>query len=242
MDQKVLLLTGASRGIGHATVKKFSAEGWRVLTCSRQPFDPRCPWPGGEANHIQIDLADPQRTIDAVDEVKAKLDGRLHALVNNAGISPKGEGGARLSTLTTDLRTWGHVFHVNFFASVVLARALVDELVAAKGAVVNVTSIAGNEVHPFAGAAYATSKAALKALTREMAHDFGPMGVRVNAIAPGEVDTSILSPGTEEIAAALPLRRLGQPSEVADVIHFLCSDASSYVSGTEIEVNGGQHV
>ena len=242
MDQKVLLLTGASRGIGHATVKKFSAEGWRVLTCSRQPFDPRCPWPGGEANHIQIDLADPQRTIDAVDEVRAKLDGRLHALVNNAGISPKGEGGARLSTLTTDLRTWGHVFHVNFFASVVLARALVDELVAAKGAVVNVTSIAGNEVHPFAGAAYATSKAALKALTREMAHDFGPMGVRVNAIAPGEVDTSILSPGTEEIAAALPLRRLGQPSEVADVIHFLCSDASSYVSGTEIEVNGGQHV
>ena len=242
MDQKVLLLTGASRGIGHATVKKFSAEGWRVLTCSRQPFDPRCPWPGGEANHIRIDLADPQRTIDAVDEIKAKLDGRLHALVNNAGISPKGEGGARLSTLTTDLRTWGHVFHVNFFASVVLARALRDELVAAKGAVVNVTSIAGNQVHPFAGAAYATSKAALKALTREMAHDFGPSGVRVNAIAPGEVETSILSPGTEELAEGLPLRRLGQPSEVADVIHFLCSDASSYVSGTEIEVNGGQHV
>ena len=242
MDQKVLLLTGASRGIGHATVKKFSAEGWRVLTCSRHAFDPRCPWPGGEANHIRIDLADPQRTIDAIEEVKGKLDGRLHALVNNAGISPKGEGGGRLSTLTTDLRTWGHVFHVNFFSSVVLARGLRDELVAAKGAVVNVTSIAGNEVHPFAGAAYATSKAALKALTREMAHDFGPLGVRVNAIAPGEVETSILSPGTEELARTLPLRRLGQPSEVADVIHFLCSDASSYVSGTEIEVNGGQHV
>ena len=242
MDQKVLLLTGASRGIGHATVKKFSAEGWRVLTCSRHAFDPRCPWPGGEANHIVIDLADPQRTIEAVDEVKAKLDGRLHALVNNAGISPKGEGGGRLSTLTTDLRTWGHVFHVNFFASVVLARALRDELVEAKGAVVNVTSIAGNQVHPFAGAAYATSKAALKALTREMAHDFGPLGVRVNAIAPGEVETSILSPGTEEMAKELPLRRLGHPSEVADVIHFLCSDASAYVSGTEIEVNGGQHV
>ena len=242
MDQKVMLLTGASRGIGHATVKKFSAEGWRVLTCSRHAFDPRCPWPGGEANHIRIDLADPQRTIDAIAEVKAKLDGRLHALVNNAGISPKGEGGARLSTMSTDLRTWGHVFHVNFFAPVVLARGLRDELIAAKGAVVNVTSIAGTQVHPFAGAAYATSKAALKALTREMAHDFGPLGVRVNAIAPGEVETSILSPGTEKLAEDLPLRRLGQPSEVADVIHFLCSDASSYVSGTEIEVNGGQHV
>lgn len=239
---RTLLLTGASRGIGHATVKRFSAEGWRVLTCSRHPFDPRCPWPGGEENHIQVDLASPEGTIAAIETVKEKVGGRLHALVNNAGISPKGPGGERLSTLSTDLRTWGQVFHVNFFASVVLARGLRDELAAAKGAVVNVTSIAGSRVHPFAGAAYATSKAALKALTREMAHDFGPLGVRVNAIAPGEVDTAILSPGTEKLAEALPLRRLGQPDEVARVIHFLCSEESSYVSGTEIEVNGGQHV
>ena len=97
-------------------------------------------------------------------------------------------------------------------------------------------------MHPFAGAAYSTSKAALQALTRGMALDFGPLGVRVNAIAPGEIDTSILSPGTEKIAEMLPLRRLGQPSEVADVIWFLCNEASSYVTGTEIEVNGGQHV
>jgi NAD(P)-dependent dehydrogenase (short-subunit alcohol dehydrogenase family) len=213
-----------------------------VLTCSRHPFDPRCPWPGGEENHIQIDLSDPNQTIAAIGRMREKLDGRLEALVNNAGISPKGPEGGRLSTLDTDLRTWGHVFHVNFFASVVLARGLKDELAAAKGAVVNVTSIAGSAVHPFAGAAYATSKAALKALTREMAHDFGPLGVRVNAIAPGEVETSILSPGTEKIVEGLPLRRLGQPSEVADVIWFLCSNQSSYVTGTEIEVNGGQHV
>ncbi|MEX5727486.1 NAD(P)-dependent dehydrogenase (short-subunit alcohol dehydrogenase family) [Rhodovulum iodosum] len=243
MEQKILLLTGASRGIGHATVKRFSAEGWRVLTCSRQPFDERCPWPGGEANHIEIDLADAEKTVQAIEVVKSKLpDGRLHALVNNAGISPKDEDGARLNTLTTDLRTWGHVFNVNFFASVVLARGLKDELTAAKGAIVNVTSIAGSRVHPFAGAAYATSKSALAALTREMAHDFGPLGVRVNAIAPGEVETSILSPGTEKIVAGLPLGRLGQPEEVASVIHFLCSDESTYVTGTEIEVNAGQHV
>ena len=239
---KTMLLTGASRGIGHATVKRFSAEGWRVLTCSRQPFDERCPWPGGAANHVTVDLADPGDTIAAIEAIREKVGGRLHALVNNAGISPKGPEGERLSTLTTDLRTWGQVFHVNFFASVVLARGLRDELAAAKGAVVNVTSIAGARVHPFAGAAYATSKAALAALTREMAHDFGPLGVRVNAIAPGEVDTAILSPGTDKIAEVLPLRRLGQPDEVARVIHFLCSEASSYVSGTEIEVNGGQHV
>jgi NAD(P)-dependent dehydrogenase (short-subunit alcohol dehydrogenase family) len=75
-----------------------------------------------------------------------------------------------------------------------------------------------------------------------MAHDFGPLGVRVNAIAPGEIETSILSPGTEKIVAELPMRRLGTVDEVADVIYFLCSDASSYVNGTEIEINGGQHV
>ncbi len=241
-DGKVMLLTGASRGIGHATVKAFSAHGWRVLTCSRQPFDARCPWPGGADNHIEIDLGSPEDTIRAIGEIREKAGGKLHALVNNAGISPKGETGERLDTLTTDLRTWGRVFHVNFFAPVVLARGLKTELVAARGAIVNVTSIAGNQVHPFAGAAYATSKAALKALTREMAHDFGPLGVRVNAIAPGEVETSILSPGTDRIVETLPLRRLGQPNEVAEVIHFLCSEASSYVSGTEIEVNGGQHV
>jgi NAD(P)-dependent dehydrogenase (short-subunit alcohol dehydrogenase family) len=240
--QRTLLLTGASRGIGHATVKRFSAEGWRVLTCSRQPFDPRCPWPGGEENHIQVDLSSPDDTIRAIEGIKAKIDGRLDALVNNAGISPKGEGGSRLSTLDTDLRTWGKVFHVNFFAPVVLARGLKDELAAARGSVVNVTSIAGARVHPFAGAAYATSKAALVALTREMAHDFGPLGVRVNAIAPGEIETSILSPGTEKIVEQLPLRRLGQPSEVAAAIYFLCSEESSYISGTEIEINGAQHV
>lgn len=241
-EQKTIVLTGASRGIGHATVKRFSSEGWRVLTCSRQPFDDRCPWPGGEDNHIQIDLSDPKKTIEAIETIKSKINGRLHALVNNAGISPKGEGGKRMTTLDTDLRTWGQVFHVNFFASVIMARGLQDELAATKGAIVNVTSIAGVRVHPFAGAAYATSKAALAALTREMAHDFGPLGVRVNAIAPGEVETSILSPGTDKIVEQLPMRRLGQPREVADVIWFLCSDQSSYISGTEIEVNGAQHV
>jgi NAD(P)-dependent dehydrogenase (short-subunit alcohol dehydrogenase family) len=240
--QRTLLLTGASRGIGHATVKRFSAEGWRVLTCSRQPFDERCPWPGGEENHVQVDLSSPDDTIRAIAGIRDKVNGKLDALVNNAGISPKGEGGARLSTLDTDLRTWGKVFHVNFFAPVVLARGLKDELAAAKGAVVNVTSIAGARVHPFAGAAYGTSKAALVALTREMAHDFGPLGVRVNAIAPGEIETSILSPGTDKIVEQLPMRRLGQPSEVAAAIYFLCSSDSTYISGAEIEINGAQHV
>ena len=240
--QKIVVLTGASRGIGHATVKKFASENWRVITCSRQAFDGRCPWPGGEQNHIQLDLANPSQTIEAINEIKSRIGKKLHALVNNAGISPKDKQGKRLNTLDTDLRTWGQVFHVNFFASVVLARGLQNELAAAKGAVVNVTSIAGNRVHPFAGSAYATSKAALSALTREMAADFGPLNVRVNAIAPGEVETDILSPGTENLIKEIPLRRLGLPQEVANTIFFLCSETSSYISGEELQVNGGQHV
>src|SRR5207249_9918051 len=168
--RRTLLLTGASRGIGHATVKRFSAAGWRVITCSRHAFPENCPWEMGPEDHIQVDLADPEHTLRAISEVKQRLEhGELHALVNNAAISPKADAGKRLSSIETTLDVWDHVFRVNFFAPIMLARGLVEELKAAKGSVVNVTSIAGSRVHPFAGAAYATSKAALAALTREMA-------------------------------------------------------------------------
>lgn len=244
-ERRTLVLTGASRGIGHATVKKFSAENWRVISCSRQAFSDKCPWPMGPEDHIQVDLSDPENLGYAVQEIRKRLEAngsRLHALVNNAGISPKGSEGQRLSSLNTPMHQWRNVFQVNFFAPVLLARGLFDELKAATGSVVNVTSIAGSRVHPFAGTAYATSKAALASLTREMSADFGPSGIRVNAIAPGEIDTSILSPGTEKLVEDIPLRRLGQPDEVAETIFYLCSETSSYVTGSEIHINGGQHV
>ncbi|MBN9050274.1 MAG: SDR family oxidoreductase [Rhizobiales bacterium] len=242
--RRVLLLTGASRGIGHATVKRFSAAGWRVITCSRHGFPENCPWEMGPEDHIQVDLADPASTDAAIAEIKRRLpDHLLDALVNNAAISPKGDGGGRLSAIATTRDDWHHVFQVNFFAPIMLARGLLDELQAAKGSVVNVTSIAGSRVHPFAGAAYATSKAALASLTREMAADFGKLGVRVNAIAPGEIDTAILSPGTDKIVAEqIPMHRLGTPDEVAKIIYVLCTETSSYVNGAEIHINGGQHV
>ena len=128
-----------------------------------------------------------------------------------------------MNSIDTPMHVWRDVFQVNFFAPIMLARGLFKELAAAKGSIVNVTSIAGTRVHPFAGTAYATSKAALGSLTREMAHDFGPHGIRVNAIAPGEIDTAILSPGTDKIVETIPLRRLGATAEVADIIFFLCS-------------------
>ncbi len=244
-ERKTIILTGASRGIGHATVKRFSVAGWRIITCSRQEFSDKCPWPMGPEDHIQVDLADPVNVGMAIAEMRRRLEdsgSKLHALVNNAGISPKDAQGGRLNSLTTPMDAWHKVFHVNFYAPILLARGLFRELQAAQGSVVNVSSIAGTRVHPFAGTAYATSKAALASLTREMAADFGPYGVRVNAIAPGEIDTSILSPGTEKIVEQIPLRRLGLPSEVADIIYYLCSDSSSYVTGAEIHINGGQHV
>src|SRR6266851_2997875 len=175
-NTRTLVLTGASRGIGHATVKKFSASG------------------------------------------------------------------GRFGAIDTPFDLWQQVFNVNFFAPVALARGLMKELSEARGCVVNVTSIAGSRVHPFAGSAYATSKAALAALTREMAHDFGPRGIRVNAIAPGEIDTAMLSPGTEKIVEQIPLHRLGTPDEVAKIIYVLCTETASYLNGAEIHINGGQHV
>jgi NAD(P)-dependent dehydrogenase (short-subunit alcohol dehydrogenase family) len=241
--RRTLLLTGASRGIGHATVIRFSSAGWRVITCSRHPFPEECPWEAGPEDHIQVDLADEQNTRGAIAEIKNRLEGgQLHALVNNAAISPKADGGSRLTSIETTMDVWRHVFGVNLFAPIMLARGLLDELKAAKGSVVNVTSIAGSRVHPFAGSAYAASKAALAALTREMAFDFGSQGIRVNAIAPGEIDTAILSPGTEKIVKQIPLHRLGTPDEVARIVYVLCTDTSSYVTGAEIHINGGQHV
>ena len=242
--KRTLLLTGASRGIGHATVIRFSSAGWRVITCSRHPFPEQCPWGAGPEDHIQVDLADHKDTARAIDVIRERLDGGgLHALVNTAAISPKGANGARLGSIDTDVEAWSHVFRVNFFAPIMMARGLIDELKSVKGSVVNVTSIAGSRVHPFAGAAYATSKAALAALTREMASDFGRVGVRVNAIAPGEIDTSILSPGTDKIVhEQIPMDRLGTPDEVAKIIYVLCTETSSYVNGAEIHINGGQHV
>ena len=243
--RKTVILTGASRGIGHATVKRFSTADWRVITCSRHPFPDDCPWDAGPEDHIVVDLASSEDTARAILVMRDKLQKQgtgLHALINNAAISPKKSGGARLNTIESDEVEWKRVFQVNFFAPIMLARGLIDELTTAKGAVVNVTSIAGSRVHPFAGAAYSTSKAALASLTREMAADFGPRGVRVNSISPGEIETAILSPGTEKIVEHLPLQRLGQPEEVARAIYFLCTDASSYVTGAELHINGGQHV
>lgn len=194
--------------------------------------------------HITVDLNDPVSIEEAVARLRGRIKGRgLSALVNNAGISPKDDDGGRLGATATPLATWQRVHMVNVVAPALLTTSLLDELRDARGAVVNVTSIAATRIHPFAGAAYATSKAALSALTRELAFELGSSGVRVNAVAPGEILTAILSPGTDDLVEReVPMRRIGEPREVADVVAFLAGDAASYVNGAEISIDGGQHL
>ena len=243
MEKPVLLLTGASRGIGHATVKRFSEASWRIITCSRDAPPPECKRDPNWSCHITADLADVANLDAFIREVRVALgDDPLHALVNNAGVSPKAPFQERLGCLNGSLDDWQAVFQLNFFTPVALGRALAPALARGKGAIVNITSIAGHSVHPFAGSAYATSKAALSALTREMAVEFAQLGVRVNAVAPGEIETAMLSPNTDVLIPRIPLQRLGSPDDVAATILYLCGRDSVYVTGTEIFVTGGQHL
>lgn len=241
--RRTLILTGASRGIGHATVKRFAAEGWRVVTCSREDVPAECRRDPGWSDHIVADLAEAAETERFVAAALARLAGApVHALVNNAGASPKSPLKERLGCLNGDLARWHEVFQLNFFTPLSLARGFAGTLHAGKGAIVNVTSIAGHAVHPFAGSAYSTSKAALSALTREMAVEFAELGVRVNAVSPGEIETAMLAPEYENLVPRIPLHRLGTPDEVASVIFRLCTDDFAYVTGAEIFITGGQHL
>ncbi len=242
-DRKTLVLTGASRGIGHATVKRFSDAGWRIFTCSREGVPAECRRDPNWSDHFTVDLAEPAERVRFIEQVEEKLAGApLHALVNNAGVSPKTPYRERLGVLNGDISEWRSVFELNVFAALELVRGFAGALGRGKGAVVNVTSIAGHTSHPFAGSAYSTSKAALSALTREMAVELAALGVRVNAVAPGEIETEMIGPEYEPLITRSPMQRMGTPDEVASVIFRLCDPDFGYVTGTEIFITGGQHL
>ncbi len=244
---KQIVLTGASRGIGHATVKRFSDEGWRIITCSREEVPEACKRDPNWTQHIPTDLADAGSIEEFVQQANEILDGdALHALVNNAAVSPKAPHSERLGCLNGDVERWREVFELNLFSPLMLCRGFAAAL--GHGArdggasIVNVTSIAGHAIHPFAGSAYATSKAALSALTRELAVEFAQLGVRVNAVAPGEIETEMIGEEYEPLINRIPMHRMGTPGEVASCVFQLCSSDFSYVTGTEVFVTGGQHV
>jgi NAD(P)-dependent dehydrogenase (short-subunit alcohol dehydrogenase family) len=243
MNENIIILTGGSRGIGHATSKKFWEEGWRVITCSRTEVAPQCPWEKNKTDHFQIDLEDLDDLTKKVKDLQALLKGKpVKALINNAAISPKNEKNNRLNFDETDVNLWQKVFNVNFFSPIILSKSLIPNLQSANGVIINITSIASDMVHEFAGPAYATSKAALKSLTREMASDLSQYNIRVNAIAPGEIETSMITKNSQHLIKQIPMGRFGKPEEVASVIFSMCSESFSYVNGTEIQINGGQTV
>jgi len=242
-SSKTVVLTGASRGIGHATVKRFSDEGWRIVTTSREDVPAECKRDPNWAQHVTADLSRADEVESFVERVLELLGGDpLHALVNNAAISPKTPFKERLGCLNGSLDGWRQVYELNFFAPLAISRGLATALAKGKGAIVNITSIAGHAIHPFAGSAYSTSKAALSALTREMAVEFAELGVRVNAVAPGEIETGMVGPEYDSLIPRIPLHRMGTPEEVAGIVYQLCNADFGYVTGSEIFVTGGQHL
>ena len=246
-QRNTVILTGASRGIGHATVQRFSDEGWRIITCSREDVPVHCKRNPNWSHHLPTDLSNTESVATFISDVNDILGNQpAHALVNNAAVSPKTPYQERLGCLNGDLDRWREVFELNLFTPLLLARGFAGALGrGAKdsgGAIVNITSIAGHAIHPFAGSAYSTSKAALSALTREMAVEFATLGVRVNAVAPGEIETEMVGEEYEPLINRIPLHRMGKPEEVASCVYRLCTSDFGYVTGTEIFVTGGQHV
>jgi len=242
-DRKRVIITGASRGIGHYTARHFLEKGWEIITCSREDTPAECRRDPNWTTHIPTDLADADSVANFIKEANKVIGDRpLHALVNNAGMSPKTPYKERLGCLNGDLNVWKQVFDLNFYAPLKLSRGFAAPLHRGKGAIVNITSIAGHYIHPFAGAAYSISKAALSAMTREMANEFADLDVRVNAVAPGEIETDMIQPEYEALIPRIPLNKMGTPKDVAGTIYFLCSEDAAYVTGTEIWVTGGQHL
>ncbi|WP_146344143.1 SDR family NAD(P)-dependent oxidoreductase [Falsiphaeobacter marinintestinus] len=235
---KSALITGAARGIGLATAKTLLDRGWRVALLDRDEAElTRAVTELGDGMPIVADVSDPAQIDDAWDQVSQHF-GQLDALVNNAGIADFGP----ISDTTLD--RWRLVMETNLDGPFLMVQAFTSMLARdGGGAVVNVTSISGLRASTLR-VAYGTSKAALAHLTLQQAAELGELGIRVNAVAPGPVDTKLaMAVHTPDIRAAyhdaIPLNRYGHETEIANVIAFLVSDEASYVTGQIVAADGG---
>ena len=240
-ESKVVVVTGAARGIGLAVAKRFLDEGWRValLDCD-----------GATLTQAIAALDKPDATLalhcDVTDAPRVRADiqrtashfGRLDALVNNAGIA------IFKPLLETTDEEWSRIMAVNLTGPFTTTKAAAP-LMAAQGggAIVNVTSISSLRASTLRSA-YGSSKAGLAHFTRQCAVEFGELGIRVNAVAPGPVDTAMAkavhSPAIRaDYHDAIALNRYGLETELADAIYFLCSDRASYITGQVLAVDGG---
>lgn len=235
---KTALVTGAARGIGLATTKQLLEEGWKVAMLDRD--EPALTEASeGMENILRIvaDVSDPAQ-VDHARQMVGAAFGKLDALVNNAGVADFGP------IRETTFARWRTVMETNLDGPFLMTQAFTDLLAeGGGGAVVNITSISGLRASTLR-VAYGTSKAALAQLTLQQAAELGELGIRVNAVAPGPVDTKLaLAVHTPEIRAAyhdaIPLNRYGTEEEIAAGIVFLVSDKASFVSGQVLAVDGG---
>lgn len=244
MPGSSVIVTGAAQGIGYAIAARLVAEGrhvWCVDVDTRalEPAVAALRKSGGRVTSAPCDLADPRE----IDRLWRDIDGQgvpVGALVNNAGIFRRGPA------LSTDLDDWNAVLSVNLTAGFLMARHAASRMVAegAGGAIIAIAS--GQAFRPgINGAAYAAAKAGLVNLTRALALEWGPLGIRVNNVVPGLTDTAqprAVKTDADFAAAAatVPLRRLGTPEDIAGTVAFLLSDDAQHITGQSIAVNGGR--
>jgi len=244
LQNKVCIITGAAQGIGLATALKFAREGATVVACDLRPEGVEaavqaCEKLGAAAQGYTVDVAD-RVSVDLMVAAVLADFGRIDVLVNNAGITKD----ARLQKMT--LAQFDAVIDVNLRGVFHCAQAVADTMVAqGSGVILNASSVVGIYGN-FGQTNYAAAKFGVIGFTKTWSRELGPKGIRVNAVAPGFIDTPIL--GTipdkvlEEMRAHVPLKRLGKPEEIANVYAFLASDEASYVNGAVIEVSGGMTV
>jgi 3-oxoacyl-[acyl-carrier protein] reductase len=214
------------------------AAGWRDIDSVAEEIEAL----GRRALPVVCDVADPA-AVDALVATTLERFGRLDVVVNNAGAA---RGPDRCPVVELDPAVWHHVLDVNLNGTFLLSRAAARHLLDAgsPGSIVNISSI-GGKLQAARTAAYSASKAAVHALTSAMAEELGPAGIRVNAVCPGVIDTSRLddiprgAPG-ERLLQRIPLRRAGTGEDVAQFVVYLCSDQGSWITGQQINVDGGQ--
>lgn len=238
---KVAIVTGAGQGIGAATARKFAREGAVVAICDLNAdagarVESACREAGAQVNGYVLDVANRDAVVKMVADVIAR-HGRIDVLVNNAGITRD----ARLQKMT--LQQFDDVIDVNLRAVFNTTQVVADIMVEqGAGVVLNASSVVGIYGN-YGQTNYAASKFGVIGFTKTWSRELGPKGVRVNAVAPGFVDTPILSTVPDAVLdkmrSQVPLGRLAQPEEIANVYAFLASDEASYINGAVLEVSGG---